>query len=126
MIVGVGIDIVRVERIARSLERWGDKFKDRILCEEEKRSSSSTVSEAAYLARQFAAKEAVSKALGSGMRLGVHFRSIKILRMASGAPCVELVDGALRRAMTVGCDSFHVSISDETDYAIAYVIAERR
>lgn len=124
MIAGIGVDIVETARIARSLTKWGDRFRDRILHPDELREYQSTSAAAAYLSRQFAAKEAVSKALGTGMRAGVHFRDIKVLREKGGAPVVELAGGAAKRASHLGIDNIHISISDEANYAIAYAIAE--
>mgnify|MGYP001425474677 CR=1 FL=1 len=122
MIVGVGADIVDVRRVQRSLTRFGDRFTDKILCAGERRPLRGGQL-AAYLARQFSAKEAVSKALGTGMRSGVHFRNIEIVRKESGAPLVKLTGEAKSRAEELGVSDIHISMSDERDYAIAYVIA---
>ena len=126
MIVGIGVDIVDTARIARALEKWGDRFRGRILHAGEVREYRLSSAAAAYLARQFAAKEAVSKALGTGMRAGVHFGDIRVLRGAGGAPFVELAGGAVERAGKLGADHIHISISDEAGYAVAYAIAEKR
>jgi len=122
MIVGIGTDIVDVRRIQRSLTRFGERFTDKVLCAGERRSLTGNRL-AAYLARQFSAKEAVSKALGTGMRSGVHFRNIEIDRKESGAPRVRLTGEAKSRAEELGISDIHISMSDERDYAIAYVIA---
>ena len=122
MIVGVGTDIVDVRRIQRSLTRFGGRFIDKVLCSGERRSLSGSRL-AAYLAGQFSAKEAVSKALGTGMRSGVHFRNIEIVRKESGAPLVRLTGEAKFRAEELGISAIHISMSDERDYAISYVIA---
>ena len=122
MIVGIGTDIVDIRRIQRSLARFGGRFTDKILCTSEHRSLTGSRL-AAYLARQFSAKEAVSKALGTGMSRGVHFRNIEIARMESGAPLVRLTGEAKSRAEDLGISDIHISLSDERDYAIAYVIA---
>ncbi len=123
MIVGVGVDMVDTRRISRSLDRFGDRFVRKILASNEIRPHLSGIQAAAYLARQFAAKEAVSKALGSGMKSGVHFRNIRVLRAESGAPIVLLNGGALDRASTLNVTQVHLSMSDERDYALAYAIA---
>ena len=122
MIVGVGTDIVSIRRIQRSLARFGRRLTDKILCASEHRSLSGSQL-AAYLGRQFSAKEAVSKALGTGMRSGVHFRNIEIVRKGSGAPLVRLTGEAKSRAEKLGISDIHISVSDEHDYAIAYVVA---
>jgi holo-[acyl-carrier protein] synthase len=122
VIVGVGTDIVSIRRIQRSLARFGHRFTDKILCVSEERPLSGSQL-AAYLGRQFSAKEAVSKALGTGMRSGVHFRNIEIVRKESGAPLVRLTGEAKSRAEELGISDIHISVSDEHDYAIAYVVA---
>ena len=122
MIMGVGTDIVDGRRIQRTFTRFGERFTDKVLCVGERRSLSGSQL-AAYLARQFSAKEAVSKALGTGMRSGVHFRNIEIVRKESGAPLVKLTGEAKSRAEKLGVSDIHISMSDERDYAIAYVIA---
>jgi len=122
MILGVGTDIVDVRRIRRALTRFGQRFADKVLCPDERRSLSDSQL-AAYLARQFSAKEAVSKALGTGMRSGVHLRNIEIVRKESGAPLVRLTGEAKSRAEELGVSDIHISMSDERYYAIAYVIA---
>ncbi len=124
MIKGVGVDIVEVARISLSLERWGDRFVHRILTAGEQQSHATDRGRYAWVARQFAAKEAVSKALGTGMSQGVHFRQIEVLRLPSGAPFIRLSGRAKEVAEEFGMLRFYVSISDEKDYAIAYVIAE--
>ena len=122
MIVGVGTDIVDVRRIQKALTRFGERFTDKVLCPDEHRSLSGSRL-AAYLARQFSAKEAVSKALGTGMRSGVHFRNIEIVRKEGGAPLVRLTGEAKFRAEELGLSDIHISMSDERDYAISHVIA---
>jgi holo-[acyl-carrier protein] synthase len=124
MIVGIGVDILDVRRIQRSLERFGERFTDKVLCASEHRSLSGSRL-AAYLARQFSAKEAVSKALGTGMKRGVHFRNIEILRKESGAPLVRLTGEAKSRAEELGISDIHISMSDERDYVISQVIASK-
>ena len=124
MIVGIGTDIVDVRRIQRSLTRFGGRFTDKVLCASEHRSLSGSRL-AAYLARQFSAKEAVSKALGTGMKRGVHFRNIEILRKESGAPLVRLTGEAKSRAEELGISDIHISMSDERDYVISQVIASK-
>ena len=121
MIVGVGVDILDVRRVQKSLARFGERFTDKVLCAGEHRSLSGSQLKA-YLARQFSAKEAVSKALGTGMRSGVHFKNIEIARKESGAPLVKLTGEAKSRAKELGVSDIYISMSDERDYAIAYVI----
>ena len=126
MIVGTGIDIVRVERIENSLSRWGEKFAVKILTSDEfERFVSIESGQAGYLARQFAAKEAVSKALGTGMGAGIHFSQIEIDRKPSGAPIVRLQGKAFERSEYLNVLHWHVSISDEKEFVVAFSIAEK-
>lgn len=122
MIAGVGVDIVEIARVARLLARHPERFSRRILADSELRTYNNPRQEAAYLARQFAAKEAVCKALGTGMRAGVHFRNIVVLRNDAGMPLVALNGGAADRLRMMGADHVQVSISDEKEYAIAYAV----
>lgn len=124
MIFGVGTDIVEIARIAGAIDRWQHRFVSKVLCEEEIHFFGDRVLNPALIARQFAAKEAVSKALRTGMRNGVHFHNIVVLRASSGAPQVELTDAAQRLADSHNIEKLHLSISDEKDYAIAYAVAE--
>ena len=123
MIVGVGVDIVEVSRLDRSVKRWGAKFAQRFFSEREVKMFSNRMEEPGLLARQFAAKEAVSKALGTGMKR-IGFRDITVTRNEAGAPLVELSGNAATRAAAMGVENIHISMSDERDYAIAYAVAE--
>ncbi len=117
----LGIDIIRVDRIVRALEKHGRRFPLRIL----------TPAEDAYvrdrpenLAGRWAAKEAVSKVLGLGVR-GVGWREIEIVRLPTGQPTVRLHDRALRRAQQLGMERIAVSISHEHEYAVAIAFGVR-
>ena len=117
----VGIDIIKVERIRAALERHGERFSARVL----------TAAENAYvrgrpenLAGRWAAKEAVSKVLGLGVR-GVGWREIEIVRLPTGQPAVRLHDRALRRAEQLGMGRIAISISHEHDYAVAIAYGVR-
>ncbi len=119
--VELGIDIIRVARISQALERFGARFTARIL----------TPSESAYvrgraetLAGRWAAKEAVSKVLGLGVR-GVGWRDIEIERLPTGQPAVRLHGRAARRADQLGMTAVSVSISHESDYAVATAYGTR-
>ncbi len=122
MIVSVGTDIVEISRIEGVLARHGERFVARILSPKELRTSSD-VPVAPYLSRQFAAKEAVAKCLQTGMREGVHFKTILVLRTPAGAPYVELIGAAKQRADALGISTFHISLSDERQYAVAFAVA---
>lgn len=125
MIVGIGVDIVEIDRIASSWTRFGERFAEKILCEDEMRRFRESADPVAWLAKRFAAKEAVSKALGTGMRAGVHFGQIGIGGTAGHAPVVALTGAAAARAEKLGVTGSKVSISDETHYAVAFAVLER-
>lgn len=124
MILGIGVDLVETARLEKSVDRFGARFAGKILSERELPRFAEAPGKAAYLARQFAAKEAVAKALGTGMRGGVHFRQIEVLRGKGGAPYVELCGKARQRAQELGVRALHISISDERRYAVACAVAE--
>lgn len=124
MISGVGTDIVEIERIERSLERHGDKFAERILAPAEIELYQKTKNKINYLAKRFAAKEAVSKALGTGMRQGIDFVQLVISNDEIGKPQVTLEGKALAWSQQNKITKIHLSISDEKKHAIAFAIAE--
>ena len=127
MIIGVGTDLVCIDRIARVLERHPDRFVGRILSQAERaRFDAFEVgpSRTAYVAKQFAAKEAVSKALGTGMREGVQFNRIEVLRNSAGQPSVKLLREALMKAASLGVQRWHLSLSDEAGFVVSVAIAE--
>ena len=118
----LGIDIVKVERIERALEKHGRRFPQRILTEAE---DAYVRDRPENLAGRWAAKEAVSKVLGLGVR-GVGWREIEIVRLPTGQPTVRLHDRALRRAGQLGMERIAVSISHEREYAVAIAYGIRR
>jgi len=127
MIIGVGTDLVCIDRIARVLARHPDRFVGRILSQAERaRFDAFEVgpSRTAYVAKQFAAKEAVSKALGTGMREGVQFNRIEVLRNSAGQPSVKLLREALMKAASLGVQRWHLSLSDEAGFVVSVAIAE--
>lgn len=129
MIVGIGTDLADCRRFARINERFGQRFAQKILTEKERdqlRQYQVPAKRANYLAKQFAAKEAVVKALGTGFRLGIHPTHVEVLRKKSGAPVVELSEAALARAESLGIHEWWLSLSDDGDYALAFVIAQGR
>lgn len=125
MIIGIGTDIVEVQRIAKSLNRFGNRFVQRILTQREFRERWEGAKLVSYLARQFAAKEAVSKVLGTGMRQGVHFKNIHVTRNPAGGPMVDLSGRALEIAEDLNINHIMVSLSDERDYALAFAVGTR-
>ena len=122
MIIGVGTDIVEVERIGRAFLRRPEKFIQKILAIEEIEKKPVN-REIEYLARRFAAKEAISKVLGTGMQFGVSFGDIVILTdHKTGQPLVELKGHAKQQASKKGINRILISISDERDYAMAFAV----
>ncbi|WP_298332820.1 holo-ACP synthase [Asticcacaulis sp.] len=127
MIIGVGIDLTDARRIRQSVERFGQKFLDRVFTPAEQAYALSKTPVHPTLAKRFAAKEAVMKALGSGLR-GFHFTDIEVRNDALGKPEVALKNGALDRLQALlpqgSIARIHLSLTDEGDLAGAYVIIE--
>ncbi len=121
MIFGIGTDIVRVDRMRVNIERYGNKFARRILTAAEFTEFSASPHPAHFLAKRFAAKEAVAKALGTGFRDGLSLRDIGVTHDAYGKPQLVYYGKAedLRCALRIG--EGHLSIADERDYAVAFV-----
>lgn len=125
MIVGIGSDIARVERFARAVQRHGPRFAARILGPQEQAIWCQKGESVAYLAKRFAAKEAFVKALGLGLRRGMQWSDIQVVNDQLGKPSLALSGEALRLFQASGASTTHVTLSDEADYAIAFVILER-
>ncbi len=117
--LSVGVDLIETGRIARALERWGDRFLAHVYTSAEVEYCRNHVPE---LAARFAAKEAVSKVLGTGLR-GVTWREMEVLPDARGKPLVRLHGRAKKRADRLGLHEFAVSLSHSREYAIAFVVA---
>jgi holo-[acyl-carrier protein] synthase len=124
MIIGIGTDIVLVERIAASLQRGGDRFARRILTETEFADFSARQQPAAFLAKRFAVKEAAAKALGTGIGRGISFQDFEVSHDAMGRPLLHLSGGAAARLQLLGGNSAHLSLADEKDCALAFVVLE--
>jgi len=124
MIVGVGIDIVEHARIARIHGRYGDKFARRILDELEMEDYRKASSQVSLLAKRFAAKEAASKALGTGFTRGITLNMICVRHDVNGKPLLELCASAAEHANKFGVVAPWLSISDEQSYSIAMVVLE--
>ena len=119
--VEVGIDIIEIERIARTLERYGDRFLQRVYSTRERERYGKRPSE---LAARFAAKEATMKALGTGVR-GIRWRDIEVLPNRRGKPIIILHDTAKRRAALLGFRHFAISLTHSRTDAMAIVIATK-
>ena len=125
MIVGIGTDIVAVARIQEGLTQHGDRFARRILTGGEFDRFSCHNSQASFLAKRFAAKEAVVKALGCGFRDGISMHHIEVDNDSLGKPFLQLSCAAAERAASLEVGDLHLSLADEAEYAIAYVIASK-
>lgn len=124
MILGIGVDLCKVERLAGLRQRYGARFLDRVFSPvEQARCGDGPACDERYAAR-FAAKEAVMKALGTGWGQGVTFADIEVRTEDSGRPVVTLNGGAACLAEKKGVTQIHVSLSHERDNAIAFVILE--
>ena len=124
MILGIGTDIVRIERIERALQRHGDRFAQRILAEVEWPAWQACAQPARMLAKRFAAKEAAAKAFGTGFSAGLSLQHIAITHDAMGRPLLSFSGHAETLCERLGVCHSHLSISDEHDYAIAFVTLE--
>ena len=119
-IIGTGVDIVSLKRIAEIHSRHPESFFKRILSKPERPEFESARNKAAFLAKRFAAKEAIVKALGTGMGRGLCFTDIIIDHEPLGRPVVRLITNM--KGVTIKDLEIHISISDEQEYAVAYVI----
>ena len=130
MIYGIGTDIIQIARIEAALSRNGDRFAEKILGPEElhkfhQRRAKVEARGLRFLATRFAAKEAFSKAIGLGMRMPMTWRSLQTLNAAGGKP-VAVASGLLKEFMEQNGLTAQVSITDEADYAVAFVIVEKK
>ena len=127
MIVGIGSDLCNIERIQNSLDRWGDKFLNRVFTEIERaKAASRPHTRAGTLAKRFAAKEAFSKAVGTGFKRGVYMKDIGVVNLASGQPTLKLTGGAKARLDALAPDGhaidIHLTMTDDYPWAQAFVI----
>ncbi|NOI81946.1 holo-ACP synthase [Vibrio tubiashii] len=123
-IVGLGTDIAEIERVEKALGRSGEPFAKRILTQAELEKFSTLKQQGRFLAKRFSAKEAASKALGTGIALGVSFHDFEITNDELGKPVLNLTGKALEIAKQKQVEHIHLSISDERHYAVATVILE--
>ena len=124
MIYGVGNDVVEIGRIERALERFGERFARRILCESELQRFSAHRKPAAYLAKRFAAKEAFTKALGTGIKAPANWHGVWVVNQRSGKPELQFSEALKELLSTRAISRAHVSLADERGVAVATVILE--
>ena len=123
--IAIGTDILRIARIDEVVERLGDRFVGRILTPEEQEEYRASKMPHRLLAKRFAAKEAIAKALGTGIGRGVSWQDITIGHDEYGAPQVCLTGGALAVAMERGGNRVELSLADEAEYVVAFAILAR-
>ncbi len=131
MIIAIGSDLCNIERIAASLARWGERFENRVFTETERaKGNSRPYTKAGTLAKRFAAKEAFSKAVGTGFKRGVFMKDIGVINMRSGAPTLQLAGGAANRLASLIPEGhegvIHLTLTDDHPWAQAFVIIEAR
>ena len=130
MILGIGSDLCDIRRIENSLQRFGTRFTQRVFTEGEQAKSDRRATRAASYARRFAAKEACSKALGTGISHGVFWRDMEVINLPGGRPTMKLTGGAAARLAEMtppGHEAIvHVSLTDDPPLAQAFVVIEAR
>ena len=124
MIYGVGTDVVEIGRIKAVLEKYGERFARKILCEPELRRFENHRLKANYLAKRFAAKEAFTKALGTGIRAPASWHGVWVRNLPSGKPVLEFSEALASLMQSRGVTAAHVSLSDEKGVAFAMVVLE--
>jgi holo-[acyl-carrier protein] synthase len=126
MIIGIGNDLINISRIEKTIERFGDRFIQRIFTAQEQKKSEKRQMRVASYAKRFAAKEACSKALGTGFRKGVFWLDMGVINLPSGKPTMELTGGALKRLEEITPEGqvaqINLTLTDELPMAEALVI----
>ena len=124
MIVGIGTDVCSIARIAKTLERFGKRFVDRILTPDERPRFERTRDKAGHLAKRFAAKEAFSKAIGTGIHAPFTWHSISVTRNPKGKPGISPDARMEKHLKKLGVTHSHLSLTDDGDVAMAFVVLE--
>jgi holo-[acyl-carrier protein] synthase len=124
LIYGVGNDVVEIGRIEKALERFGERFALRILCDSELKRFAAHRKPAAYLAKRFAAKEAFTKALGTGIRAPANWHGVWVANLPSGKPVLHFTSELKELLKKRSVSNAHLSLSDERGIAFATVILE--
>jgi holo-[acyl-carrier protein] synthase len=128
MILGIGNDLANIERIGRTVERFGERFLNRVFTETEQRLAERRRERIATYAKRWAAKEACSKALGTGLRMGIRWKDMGVVNLGTGQPTMRLTGWAAERlaAMTPAGHAarVHVTLTDDHPWAMAVVVIE--
>lgn len=124
MIYGIGVDLVKIARIQKTMETWGKRFQERVFTENERSICLGKSRPTRYWAMRFAAKEAFSKAIGLGMRQGIHWKDIEVTSNSFGKPELILHGRAREICLQAGIKNSFLTLTDEADYALAVVVLE--
>ena len=128
MILGIGTDLANIERIAATLDRFGDRFRTRVFTETEIAKAEARADVAGTYAKRWAAKEACSKALGTGLRMGISWRDMAVTNLPTGQPVMHLTGWAADRLAKMTppghTATVHVTLTDDHPWAQAFVVIE--
>ncbi len=128
MIIGIGTDLANIERIERTIARFGERFLNRVFTEKEKATADRRAQRDATYAKRWAAKEACSKALGTGLRMGISWKDMGVLNIESGQPTMRLTGWAAERLKELTPPghraAVHVTLTDDHPWAQAFVVIE--
>jgi holo-[acyl-carrier protein] synthase len=130
MILGIGTDLANIDRIQRTLDRFGERFRNRVFTPIEQAKAERRVDVAGTYAKRWAAKEACSKALGTGLRMGISWRDMAVSNLGTGQPVMEVTGWAAERLATMTPEGheaiIHVTLTDDHPWAQAFVVIEAR
>lgn len=127
MILGIGTDLIAIDRIAAILDRHGDRFLTRVFAPSEQFYAANAPEAPAHYAKRWAAKEAAAKALGIGIDQGVYLKDILVEKSPNGAPVLRLIGGAATQAQKLNAGAMpylYLSLSDDAGFALAFVVME--
>lgn len=128
MIIGIGTDLCRIDRIEETLARFGERFIARVFTDVERARSERRAQRAASYAKRFAAKEACAKALGTGLRMGTAWREMGVVNLPTGQPTLQLTGKAAERLKSMTPPGhravIHLTITDDAPFAMAFVVIE--
>lgn len=130
MILGIGTDLANIERISGTLERFGDRFRNRVFTDVEQSKAERRRDVVGTYAKRWAAKEACSKALGTGLRMGISWKDMAVSNLRTGQPVMEVTGWAAERLKSMTPDGheaiIHVTLTDDHPWAQAFVVIEAR
>lgn len=128
MILGIGTDLANIERIQGTLDRFGDRFKNRVFTEVEQKKAESRKDIAGTYAKRWAAKEACSKALGTGLAMGISWKDMAVSNMRTGQPTMQLTGWAAQKMKDMTPEGYeakiHITLTDDHPWAQAFVVIE--